>query len=275
MATQEQIRKEVQTHYGAIAKGDASALTAPKKQQSSSCCAPTCCSGEEVVGPEAISTALGYRSEEIAQVPQGANMGLGCGNPQAIAALKEGETVLDLGSGAGFDSFLAAKQVGQKGRVIGVDMTPEMVKRARANAEAGDFPQVEFREGLIEALPVEDDTVDVVISNCVINLSPEKPQVFREAYRVLRAGGRLAISDVVALQPLPTEMREAIGLIAGCVGQSAEVQEIEGWLREAGFVDIQVKTKPESRAFIQHWFPESGAEEYVSSAVIEARKALV
>ncbi len=270
---QEEIRQEVQAHYGAVARGAAKPFAETSPKQGSSCCGPSCCS-VDIAQPMAdqISQALGYNQEELAAAPEGANLGLGCGNPQAIAALRQGEIVLDLGSGAGFDSFLAARAVGSTGRVIGVDMTPEMIVRARQNAKAGGFSQVEFREGLIEALPLEDDLVDVVISNCVINLSPDKPSVFREAFRVLRRGGRLAISDVVALQPLPEEMRQAIGLIAGCVGQAAEVKALETWLREAGFVDIRIQPKPESRAFIKEWFPESGAEEFVASAIIEAKK---
>ncbi len=280
---QEEIRQEVQAHYGAVARGAAMPFAETSPKQATSCCAPiaetspkqaaSCCAVDlSTPMADQIAQALGYNQDELAAAPEGANLGLGCGNPQAIAALREGEVVLDLGSGAGFDSFLAARAVGQKGRVIGVDMTPDMIARAQKNAQAGGFSQVEFREGLIEALPVEDDLVDVVISNCVINLSPDKPSVFREAFRVLRHGGRLAISDVVALQPLPEEMRQAIGLIAGCVGQAAEVQDLEMWLHKAGFVDIRIQPKPESRAFIKEWFPGSGAEEFVASAIIEATK---
>lgn len=194
----------------------------------------------------------------------------GCGDPSKY--LRPGETVLDLGSGAGFDSFLAARQVGATGRVLGVDMTPAMLERARANAARLGLTQVEFREGKIEALPVEDATVDVILSNCVINLSPDKPAVFREALRVLKPGGRLAIADVVALRALPESFRQDAALIAGCIGGAATVDETTAMLRDAGFVDIVVQVKPESREVIATWAPGSGAEDMVASATIEARR---
>jgi ubiquinone/menaquinone biosynthesis C-methylase UbiE len=199
-------------------------------------------------------------------------MGLGCGNPQAIASLKPGEIVLDLGSGGGFDCFLAARQVGPAGHVIGVDMTPEMLARARAAASRLGAPNVEFRLGEIEHLPVADASVDVVLSNCVVNLSPDKPRVFREVFRVLREGGRIAISDVVATAPLPPALSEALAAYTACVGGAAQVDELRTWLRGAGFEDVSVRVNEESRALIREWVPGSGAERYVASASIEAVK---
>jgi arsenite methyltransferase len=199
-------------------------------------------------------------------------MGLGCGNPQAIASLKQGETVLALGSGGGFDCFLAARSVGETGRVIGVDMTPDMVGKARLNAAKLGAKNVEFRLGEIEHLPVADAGVDVIISNCVINLSPEKINVFREAFRVLKPGGRLAILDVVALQALPAEIRNDLSLISGCVGGTQKVEDIAKMLQDAGFKEINIRPKDESRHFIQEWFPGRNLENYVTSATIEAKK---
>jgi ubiquinone/menaquinone biosynthesis C-methylase UbiE len=208
----------------------------------------------------------------VATVPDGANMGLGCGNPQAIAALKPGETVLDLGSGGGFDCFLAARQIGDHGRVIGVDMTPAMISKARANADQGGYHNVEFRLGEIENLPLADQSVDVIISNCVINLSPDKERVFRETFRVLRPGGRLAISDVVATTSLPETVRHDVTLYTGCMAGASLIDEIESMLASAGFMDIRLKPKDESRSFIRDWAPGSQIEDYVVSATIEAVK---
>lgn len=212
-----------------------------------------CCGGG--VDTEAVARAIGYGTEELTSAPEGSNLGLGCGNPVAIASLREGETVLDLGSGAGFDCFLAARKVGNGGRVIGVDMTPEMLERARKNAAKGGYANVEFRLGEIEHLPVSDSSVDAVISNCVLNLSPEKPQVFREAFRVLTPGGRLAVSDVVASGPLSPEMRENLDLYAACVSGAAAVSELEEQLREAGFMQIRIEPVSEPAA------PESWEQE--------------
>jgi ubiquinone/menaquinone biosynthesis C-methylase UbiE len=213
---------------------------------------------------------MGYSQEERESVPEGADLGLGCGNPQAIAALRTGETVLDLGSGAGFDCFLAAKRVGRTGRVIGVDMTPEMVTKARGNARAIGASNVEFRLGEIEHLPVPDATVDAILSNCVINLSPDKAAVFREAFRVLKPGGRLAISDVVAMQPMPRELADSVEALTGCIAGSASIEALRALLAEAGFDAVQIQPRAESRAVIAQCMP--GAEDYVVSASIEARK---
>jgi ubiquinone/menaquinone biosynthesis C-methylase UbiE len=226
-----------------------------------------------------VAKAVGYSDAELATLPDGANMGLSCGNPGAIAALKPGEVVLDLGSGGGFDVFLAAQKVGPKGRVIGVDMTPEMLGKARKNA--GDFRKrtklenVEFRLGEIEHLPVADASVDVVISNCVINLSPEKEQVYREAFRVLKAGGRLAISDVVAIKPIPAGVRNDFEKHSGCVAGALQVRALEGILRAAGFRERSVKVKEASKESITDWFPGSGVERYVRSADVQGVKPAI
>jgi arsenite methyltransferase len=255
--TSDQIRETVREQYGKVARAGKDA--------------PGCCGGGGC-GTGTGSERLGYSAEELAAVPEGADLGLGCGNPQAIASLKAGETVLDLGSGAGFDSFLAARQVGPSGRVIGVDMTPDMVNKARDNARKVSVENVEFRLGEIERLPVADNSVDVILSNCVINLSPDKAAVFQQAFRVLKPGGRLAISDVLASAPIPAELREQIAMHVACVAGAATVDEVEAMLKAAGFEDVRVELKPESRAFISDWMPSSGAEQYVSSATVEARK---
>lgn len=249
------VRTAVREQYGAVARGAAAG------------CAPSCCGPS----PDA-SLKLGYSEADLAAVPEGANLGLGCGNPQAIAALKEGETVVDLGSGGGFDCFLAAKQVGPTGRVIGVDMTPDMISKARTNAGKLAVKNVEFRLGEIEAMPIADNTADVILSNCVVNLSPDKRAVYKDAFRTLKPGGRLAISDVVLLQPLPASIAQNIAAFTGCVAGAATVAEIEDHLRDAGFEGIHVKVNPASRAFIREWLPGSGVEEYVASASVEALK---
>ncbi|CAA7601509.1 Methyltransferase domain protein [Acididesulfobacillus acetoxydans] len=257
------IRQSVRKNYASIAL-----------QGKGSCCSPgaNCCGNEDSGLMTQISQQLGYSSSELGEVPEGANMGLGCGNPQAIAHLKLGEAVLDLGSGGGFDCFLAAKQVGAAGRVIGVDMTPEMVSKARKNAAATDYHNVDFRLGEIENLPVADNSVDVIISNCVINLSPDKQRVFDEAYRVLKPGGRLAISDVVASAPLPAEIRKDLELYAGCMAGASLVDDLEGMLQKSGFRNIRIRPKSESREFIREWAPDRQIEDFVVSATIEASK---
>ena len=231
-----------------------------------------CCEASPSATVETLSQALGYSAEEVGAVPQGANMGLGCGNPQAIAALKPGETVLDLGSGGGFDCFLAARQVGDAGRVIGVDMTPAMISKARHNAEQGGYRNVEFRLGEIEHLPVADATVDVIISNCVINLSPDKARVFADAYRVLKPGGRLAISDIVASVELPEHVRTDMALYTGCMAGASLVADIEAMLAASGFTEIRLAPKDESKSFIRDWAPGTEITDYVVSATIEAVK---
>ena len=205
-------------------------------------------------------------------MPEGANLGLGCGNPGAIAALRPGEKVLDLGSGGGLDCFLAARQVGPTGRVIGVDMTPEMLARARNGARDLGATNVEFRLGEIEHLPVADASVDAVLSNCVVNLSPDKPAVFREAFRVLRPGGRIALSDVVATASLPPDIAESVAAYTGCVAGAAPVDDLRRWLQEAGFAGIAIRPSESSRDVIRGWMPGTGAERYVAAASIEAVK---
>lgn len=253
------IRNAVRETYGKIAE----------QGHNGGCCG----GGAPAVGGTAAET-LGYSSADLGAVPAGANLDLGCGNPQAIAALRPGETVLDLGSGAGFDAFLAARAVGGSGRVIGVDMTHEMLAKARENARTAGYANVEFRLGEIEYLPVADASVDVIISNCVINLSPDKPQVFREAFRVLQAGGRLAISDVVATAELPAAVRQDLALYTGCMAGASQIGELEAMLQGAGFVDIRIEPKDASREFIRDWAPGRRVEDYVVSASIEAVKPL-
>jgi arsenite methyltransferase len=219
-----------------------------------------------------ISLGLGYSGEDVSVVPEGANMGLGCGNPQAIASLRPGETVLDLGSGGGFDCFLAARAVGDDGLVIGVDMTPEMITKSRRNAEEGGFGNVDFRLGELENLPVADRIVDVIMSNCVINLSPEKERVFGEAFRVLKPGGRLAISDVVATGEIPDDIKKDMAFHTACIAGASSIQDLESMLQRTGFEEIRVNPKAESSLFIREWMPGSGIENYVVSATIEAVK---
>lgn len=260
------VKQTVRERYGRIA------------QDGGGCgCAPTCCSPPGTAtkvdhDATVVSQGLGYSAEDTGAVPEGSNLGLGCGNPQTIAALKPGETVLDLGSGAGFDAFLAARAVGPMGHVIGVDMTPEMVSKARTNKVTGGYENVEFRLGEIESLPVADATVDVIISNCVINLSPDKARVFHEAFRALKSGGRLAISDIVALAPIPEELRKDWELYTGCVTGASLMDDLKAMLKEAGFTNIRIVRKGDSREIIGGWFPGRKAEDYVASASIEAVK---
>jgi arsenite methyltransferase len=264
----DEIHQFVRENYGRIAQSDATGCGC---SPSTTCCGDTAASPPKQ-RPAQRSSRLGYSEEEISCVPEGADMGLGCGNPQAIAALKPGETVLDLGSGGGFDCFLAANQVGPTGKVIGVDMTPEMIHNARENARKGGYENVEFRLGEIEHLPMADASVDVVLSNCVINLSPDKPSVYQEAFRVLKPGGRLAISDTVATAELPEEARKDLALYCGCIAGAAKIADLEHVLSEAGFEDIRIHPKDESREFLREWAPQHKVEDYVVSATIEAVK---
>jgi arsenite methyltransferase len=225
---EEEIKKVVREGYAKVAK------------QEGSCCgpAPSCCGSGDLI--QNISKKIGYSDEELKMVPDGSNLGLGCGNPTALAGLKEGDVVLDLGSGAGFDCFLAASQVGKKGKVIGVDMTPEMLDRARENVRKGGYANTEFRLGEIENLPVANDHVDVIISNCVINLSPDKGQVFREAFRVLKPGGRLMVSDMVLLKALPDEIKNSVAAYIGCLAGAVTKKDYLKAVQEAGFQEICV-----------------------------------
>ncbi len=225
---EEEIKKSVRDRYARAAN------------QGTSCCQPasSCCGGEKKT--DIISKSIGYSDQDLKVVPEGANLGLGCGNPLALASLREGETVLDLGSGAGFDCFLAARQVGNSGKVIGVDMTPEMLDKARGNAKKGEFNNVEFRLGEIENLPVPDNQVDIVISNCVINLSPAKERVFQEAFRVLKPGGRLMVSDIVLKKELPEEIRTSVAAYTACVAGAETRENYLGAIRGAGFQEIRI-----------------------------------
>ena len=263
----EKIRDYVRERYGAIAtqagEPTASGCGCGGSASSSSCC--------DASG-QAYGEKLGYTAEQLAAAPAGADLGLGCGNPLAIASIQPGETVLDLGSGAGFDCFLAARQLKGTGRVLGVDMTPAMIAKARGNARKSGLANVEFRLGEIEALPVADASVDLIMSNCVINLSPEKPRVLREAFRVLRPGGRLAIADIVATQPLPAKVREKLDLIGACVAGAALVTDLQAWLAEAGFRQIEIKPREASRTLINEWTEETKAGDFVVSALITATK---
>ena len=256
----DQIREAVRENYGHIV------------ESASSCCDISSCCTSSAQQPQLLSLQLGYSQADLVAVPEGANLGLGCGNPQAIANLMPGEIVLDLGSGAGLDCFLAARQVGASGRVIGVDMTAQMIAKARANAQEAGYDNVEFRLGEIEHLPVADASVDVIISNCVINLSPDKADVFSEAFRVLRAGGRLAVSDVVAFAKIPDEVRGDMALLSACISGAEDVGVIERLLHEAGFEEVMVAPKEESKVFMADWAPDAPITDYVVSATIEGRK---
>ena len=221
----DEVKRVVKDRYGRMAR------------EAGSCCSSSCCGTAE---PKEVGKKIGYSKEDLASAPQGANLGLGCGNPTAIASIREGETVLDLGSGAGFDCFLASERVGPAGKVIGVDMTGEMIARAEANASRGGYKNVEFRLGEIESLPVEEGSVDLIVSNCVINLVPDKKAAFKDAYRVLRPGGRMIVSDIVLKGILPKFIRESVEAYVGCVSGAAEKEEYLGSIRSAGFEDVRV-----------------------------------
>lgn len=260
MDDKERIRESIRNDYSEVAKGGGKG----------------CCSGgfscTPVLDIGEASLMMGYSEEDLEGAPIESNMGLGCGNPIAIASLREGETVLDLGSGGGFDSFLARRRVGETGMVIGVDMTPEMLKLARRNALKAGYDNVEFRLGEIEHLPVANDTVDVIISNCVINLSVEKQKVFNEAYRVLREGGRLSISDVVATAEIPEDVRRNLASISNCIGGAEYIDDLKDMLRRAGFINIRLTPMDNSREIIRSWESGRNSEDFVASYMIEGEK---
>ena len=260
----EDVKNEVRDAYGGVAEAN---------QQKESCGNGRSCCGVSAKPDPSYSQELGYSKEELDSAPEGSNMGLGCGNPQAIADLKTGEVVLDLGAGGGFDAFLAARKVGPTGKVYGVDMTPEMLSIARSNAAKEDYRNVEFLLGEIEHLPLPNNSVDVIISNCVVNLSTDKAQVFNEAFRVLKAGGRIAISDVVANKPLTKEMINNKELYCNCISGAIPINDIKQMLSKAGFIDIVIEPQKNSRMFIKDWVPSAGAEDYVISAKIKAVKS--
>ncbi len=263
------IRSTVREAYGAIAEGRA---------QGSSCCSSCSC------GTGEFALSIGYCEDELRLVPDGANLGLSCGNPTAFADLKEGEIVLDLGSGAGFDCFIAARKVGEAGRVIGVDMTPAMLEKARENAVKGSFANVEFRLGEIESLPVADNFADVVISNCVINLSVDKPRVFQEIFRVLKPGGRIALSDMALLRQLPDSVRQSVEAYVGCVAGAVLIDEYKRFVEEAGFSSVTAAVSggsacvrpdtpdPMGRALQESVEEGTSLEDYVVSVYVEGRK---
>ncbi len=261
----DEIRQSVRESYAEVAQASNSGGSCGTQ---ASCCGVSDDSAINTL----VSTRLGYSEDDLENVPEGADMGLGCGNPRAIASIKVGETVLDLGSGGGFDCFLAAAEAGESGRIIGIDMTPTMISKARSNAAKGQYHHVEFRLGEIEHMPVANNTVDVIISNCVINLSPDKHQVFSEAFRVLKPGGRLAISDIVASTELPEDMRNDLALYSGCMAGASAVAALRCMLQDNGFEQINIAPKDDSRDFIKDWAPGRGVEDYVLSATIEAIK---
>jgi SAM-dependent methyltransferase len=262
----ETVRNAVRDNYAAVARqgGAASSCCGSGSDGDSGCCGGTWNGGD--------SLQVGYNADELAVLPAGADMNLGCGNPGAIAALVEGERVVDLGCGGGIDCFLAAKKVGATGKVIGVDMTPEMLAKARAFATEGGYDNVEFRLGEIEHLPIADEAVDVIISNCVVNLSPDKRSVLAETFRVLAPGGRLAISDVVATKAMPQSLLDDLALLCGCMSGAAMVDELAAMLAEVGFEQIDIQLNEASREFISQWAPGKGVEDYVVSATIQAVK---
>ena len=287
----ENVRQQVREGYGQIARSGGwssadPALNTPSS--ASSCCGAGGCCGVTTVDAAGVAQSVGYSASELAQIPEGANMGLSCGNPTAIASLKPGEVVLDLGSGGGFDVFLAGPKVGATGRVIGVDMTADMIGKARRNAAAyhehSGLDNVEFRLGEIEHLPVADASMDVVISNCVINLSPDKPQVYREIARVLKPGGRVAISDLALLRPLPDQVRGMIEALVGCIAGAELIDDTRRSLEAAGLTAIRLTPKPEYVRAMSQWqdplylkiaehLPKgTSAADFITSLNIEARK---
>ncbi len=262
MSNKENARKLIRKNYAKVAL----------KGSSGCCCSPGCCSNNTSFNVDEVTKILGYSEDDLSNTPADANMGLGCGNPIAIASLKQGQTVLDLGCGGGFDCFLARRQVGETGLVIGVDMTPEMIKLARKNALKCGYSNVEFRLGEIEHLPVADASVDVIISNCVINLSLDKEKVFKEAYRVLKMGGRLTISDIVATAELPENIRSDISMLTGCIAGAEYAENIRGMLSNSGFKEIMLKPKDNSKEILSSWMPDKNINDFVASYIIEAVK---
>ena len=258
-------RRLIMKNYAAVAV----------KRSTGGCCSDissSCSCGGTPAGIREATLQIGYSEEDLSSVPEAANMGLGCGNPLAMAALKKGETVLDLGSGGGFDCFLARRKVGSEGHVIGVDMTPDMIMLARKNAQISGYTNVEFRLGEIEHLPVADASVDVIISNCVINLAQEKEQVFADAWRVLKPGGRLSVSDVVATAELPKKIKEDLAMMTGCVAGAEYVETIRAMMAKTGFKNITLTPKDNSREILSSWAPGSKIEDFVASFIIEATK---
>ncbi len=254
-----EVKKTVRERYAQVAR------------RSASCCGPKACGCNSDTNVKDISRGIGYSDEEMAAAPEGANLGLGCGNPVALASLREGETVLDLGSGAGFDCFLAARQVGASGRVIGVDMTPEMIEKARENARQSGVTNVEFRLGEIENLPAGDSSVDAIISNCVINLAPDKKRVFSEAFRVLKPGGRVLVSDIVLTKTLPENIKNSIEAYVGCIAGAALESDYLAAIKTAGFHEI--KTRDDSVFPVASIISEPEAVEIIKSLKLTPAKA--
>ncbi len=261
--SKEKVKEQVREAYGSVAEANDAGEACGNGQN--------CCGVPAFVDVD-YAIKLGYSKEDVESVPEGANMGLGCGNPQAVSEINKGEVVLDLGAGGGFDAFLAAQRVGDEGSVIGVDMTPAMVSKARLNAEKNNYRNINFLLGEIEHLPVANSTVDVIISNCVVNLSTDKLQVFKEAFRVLKDGGRLAISDILSERSLPEHLANNAELYCGCVSGAISVNELEQILTQAGFEEISIEIKEKSREFLKGWYPGTGVEKYVVSANVRAVK---
>ncbi len=262
------IKRFVKERYAEAVLSRQSGCGCADNRGGASCCG----SGADASEADVYGIQLGYSDEDLASVPEGANLNLGCGNPQAIAGMQPGEVVVDLGSGAGFDCFLAARQVGESGRVYGIDMTEEMVETARKNAEGSHISNVEFILGEIESIPLPDAAADVVISNCVINLSPEKPKVFTEAFRILKPGGRLAVSDIVTSAELPEEIKDDLLMHSACIAGASPIDEIIRMMEKAGFTAVSVEPKGGSQDFIKTWAPGSRAEDYILSADITGKK---
>lgn len=257
------LKKYIQKNYGSIAKSGTN---------STSCCGSGCCCGSSPNNVLNSSIDIGYTNDDLKSAPNESNMGLGCGNPIAIAELKAGETVLDLGSGGGFDCFLARNKVGDKGFVIGIDMTEEMISLAKSNLEKKGYSNMEFRLGDIENMPIENSTIDVIISNCVINLSLNKKKIFKEAYRVLKENGRICISDVVATAKLPNEIKKDLTMYSGCVSGASHYLDIKEMLQDVGFKNIEMIPKDNSKQILNSWVPGRNIEDYVASYIIKATK---